>query len=357
MRSQLFIPFILLNVLFQATACSQQPAVNAGVATAQSETIKKLPESQPTTKAATNDQQPVIKADATDERPLTRQILLPTGVYNSGSRYITIAAKGDRTCYQGVSIPSGRYAVAVGETTGSLSAEKDYFVADGWKKYGRNVTLSQNGENLSISMDGGSPSEYNFYQKGDRDKYSESLINCLNSTGEFFETAPSYTISTTTASQSKKETGNLLTSEQKTLLLQLPIPIVAPTFLPDGFRLVYANGEASKYANGDDDSGYTIAYQGENNTCISMSFSSSGTRGLQRANEVKTEFGSVVVYTDNARDNSIKSISSFFVLKGSPMLISGGSIPDRSADGGFKRCQPVEMGVYIQVLKSVTLVK
>jgi hypothetical protein len=348
MRSQLFIPFILLNVIFQATACSQQPAVNTEPTSKQSApTEKELPKQQPT-----------VKAGAIDSRPVqVKQLALVAGTYNAGSRYIAIATQGSRTCYQGISMPSGRYAVAVGETTGSLSTEKDYFVADGWKKYGRTVTLSQNGENLSVSLDGGAPSEYNFFQKDSGEKYSESLTNCLNSTGEFFETAPSYTISTAPASQSKKATGNLLTSEQKALLLQLPIPIVAPTFLPDGFRLVYANGEANKYVNGDDDSGYTIAYQGENNTCISISFSSSGTRGLQRANEVKTEFGSVVVYTDNARDNSIKSISSFFVLKGSPMLISGGSIPDRSADGGFKRCQPVEMGVYIKVLKSVTLVK
>jgi hypothetical protein len=349
MRSQLFIPFILLNVIFQATACSQQPAVNADPISNQSAPKEKeLPKQQPT-----------VTAEVIDSRSQVKQILLPTGVYNSGSRYITIAAKGDRTCYQGVSVPSGRYAVAVGETTGTLSSEKDYFVVDGWKKYGRTVILSQNGKNLSISMDGGSPSEYNYFQKDDREKYSESLMNCLNSDSNdvFFETAPSYTISTTTASQSNKETGNLLTSEQKATLLQLPIPIVAPTFLPEGFRLVYANGEAGKYANGDDDSGYTIAYQGENNTCIRISSSSSGSRGLQRANEVQTEFGSVVVYTDNARDNTIKSISGFLALKGNPILISGGSIPDRSADGGFKRCEPVGMGVYIQVLKSVTLVK
>ncbi len=353
MRSQLCFPFILLNVIVQVTACTQQPAVNAGVATAQSDTTQKPPETQ--TKAVVNEQ-PVITADA-DGRPLNRQILLPTGVYNSGSRYITIAAKGDRTCYQGVSMPSGRYAVAVGETTGTLSSEKDYFVVNGWKKYGRTVTLSQNGVNLSISLDGGSPSEYNFFQKDDREKYSESLTNCLNGTGEFFETAPGYTISTSPRSESQKESGNLLTSEQKASLLQLPIPIVAPSFIPEGFHLVYAKGEANKYVNGDDDSGYTIVYQGENNTCISVLPTQSGSRGLQRVNQVQTEFGSVGVYTENARDNSVVVISSFLELKGNPAIISGGSIPDSSANGGFRRCEPVGMGVYIQVLKSLTLVK
>jgi hypothetical protein len=65
----------------------------------------------------------------------------------------------------------------------------------------------------------------------------------------------------------------------------------------------------------------------------------------------------VGVYTENARDNSVVVISSFLELKGNPALISGGSIPDSSADGGFRRCEPVEMGVHMQVLKSLTLVK
>ena len=148
-----------------------------------------------------------------------------------------------------------------------------------------------------------------------------------------------------------------MTSEQKGLLLQLPIPIVAPNFIPEGFRLVYAKGEANKYVNGDDDSGYTITYQGENNTCISIRSTQSGSRGLKKVNQVQTEFGSVAVYTDNSRDNSIRSISSFLPLRGNPTLISGGSITDPSADGGFRRCEPVAMGVYLQVLKSLTLVK
>ncbi len=218
MRSQLFIPFILLNIIFQSTACSQQPAINPEKENlAKPQTTAELPKQQPTVK---------VQADQSQVKQL-----------------------------------------------------------------------------------------------------------------------------------SLKESGNLLASEQKAALLQLPIPIIAPNFVPEGFRLVYAKGEANKYTNGDDDSGYAIAYQGENNTCISIRSSSSGSRGLQRANQVQTEFGSVIVYTDNARDNSIRSISSFLEIKGNPALISGGSIPDSTADGGFKRCEPVGMGVYMQVLKSLTLVK
>ena len=356
MRSQLFILFVLLNVIVQVTACTQQPAVNAD-STSNQLAIKENSAKPQSTTAELPTQQPTGTAEAIDSRSQVKQISLISGTYNASSRYITLAKQGSRICYQGVSMPSGRYAVAVGETTGSLSAENDYFVADGWKKYGRTITLSQNGENLLISLNSGSPSGYNFFQKDSGEKYSESLTNCLNGTGEFFETAPSYTISTSTRSQAKKESGNLLTSEQKAALLQLPIPIVAPTFLPEGFRLVYANGESSKLANGYDDSGYTLAYQGENNTCISIHSTQSGSRGLKKVDQVQTEFGSVVVYIDNSRDNSIRSISSFLPLNGNPTLISGGSITGRSADDGFKRCEPMEIEVYIQVLKSLTLVK
>ena len=354
MRSQLFIPFILLNVIVQVTACTQQPAANADSTSNQSAIKENLAKPQSTT-AELPTQQPTVTVEAIDSRSQAKQLSLISGTYNAGSRYITLAKQGSRICYQGVSMPSGRYAVAVGETTGSLSAENDYFVADGWKKYGRTVTLSQNGENLSISLDGGSPSGYDFFQKDSGEQYSQSLTNCLNSIGEFFEAAPSYTISTSTGSQAKKETGNLLTSEQKAALLQLPIPIVAPNFLPEGFRLVQAKGEANKYVNGDDDSGYSIDYQGANNTCISIRSSSSGSRGLTKVNQVQTEFGSVAVYTEN-RGNS-RSIVSFLPLRKNPILISVGSIPDPSADGGFKGCEPMEMEVYIQVLKSLTLVK
>jgi len=341
MRSQLCIPFVLLNIIFQATvACTQQTPID-----------------KVNTDLTTNKSQPTIKSDPLPVQTPDKQISLKASIYNVGSRYITIANQGSRTCYQGESAPSGRYAVAVGETTGSLYTEKDYFVANGWKKYGRTITLRQNGENLSIAIDGNSPDEYNYLQKDNREQYSESLMKCLNSTDDFFETAPGYKISVSTESQTLQVTGNLLSPEQRAKFLQLPIPVVAPTFLPTGFRLVQAKGEANKYVNGDDDSSYSIDYEGANNTCISIRSSSSGSRGLQKANQAETEFGLVEVYTDNARDNSIKSIASFLKLKGNPMLISGGSIADSSADGGFKKCNSVDIGVYMQVLKSLTLVK
>jgi hypothetical protein len=120
---------------------------------------------------------------------------LNSGTYNVGSRYITIAHQGNRTCYEGFSIPSGRYAVAVGETTGSLSLENGSFVIDGWRKYGQTITLSQSGPNLLITNNNRSPQEYSYLQDGRREEFSNTLKRCLNSSEPFFETAPGYNIS------------------------------------------------------------------------------------------------------------------------------------------------------------------
>jgi hypothetical protein len=124
-----------------------------------------------------------------------QQSTLTAGIYNLGSSYIAIATQGDRTCYEGYSLPSGRYAVAVGETTGSLSPEKDYFVLDGWKQRGKTITLRQNSTNLLITNNDDSPEEYNYFQSISRETYSDALTRCLNSTEPFFETAPGYNIS------------------------------------------------------------------------------------------------------------------------------------------------------------------
>lgn len=122
---------------------------------------------------------------------------LKVGTYNVGSRYITIARKGSRTCYQGISMPSGRYAVAVGETTGSLSYKNGEFLINGWQQYGKSVTLRQQDKNLLVTHDNGWTGEYTFFKNGPLgSNFSESLNRCLSKTTVFFETAPDYKIKT-----------------------------------------------------------------------------------------------------------------------------------------------------------------
>lgn len=143
-----------------------------------------------------------------------------------------------------------------------------------------------------------------------------------------------------TAREIAQVTGNLLSADQKAKLLKLPIPIVAPTYLPKGFQLTHADGEEGHYSNGDDDSGYSLIYKGPENTCIEVRSSKDGPRGAWQQ-IVKTRFGSIKVFTENNQGKT--SIYSFVPIQGQPVLISGAS------------CNPVSMQEYIHVLQSLEL--
>lgn len=349
---QLYLLSLVLFVVVQTTAaCANQQVPNTNV-TQQKNLNASNSSQEPTTSEAKQ-----LTATVSDKS--IPQPTLIVGTYNLGSRYIAIANQGDRTCYESFSTPSGRYALSVGETTGSLTPEKDYFTLDGWKKYGKNLTIRQSGRNLLITDLNGAPEEYSFFEPINKDKYSDILANCLSSTESFFELQPGYRISGTTTQTDRRSasvTGNLLSPEQIAQLKQLPIPIVAPTSLPAGFRLVRAYGEIGKYANGDDDSGYTIAYEGENNTCIKVTSTQSGSRGYEKVREEQTEFGKLDVYIGKARDNSVSYILTVLGLKGNLILSSGGTLPDSNASSGWRICRPVPMETYVQVLKSLSIV-
>ena len=152
-----------------------------------------------------------------------------------------------------------------------------------------------------------------------------------------------------------QKSGNLLSLQQTAQLTRLPIPIITPTELPIGFRLVRAEGEAGSYVNGDDDSGYAIDYQGANNTCLSIRSSKDGPRGLEAIKQVQTRFGVVTVYAETFDGRT--SLISFLGIKGNPILISGGTLPDSTAKGGWTRCRAVSVETYTQVLKSLAVVK
>jgi len=152
----------------------------------------------------------------------------------------------------------------------------------------------------------------------------------------------------------KQATGNQLSAKQKAQLTQLPIPIVAPTYLPPGFRLVSASGEKGQYANGDDDSGYSLVYQGANNTCIKLSSSKDGPRGKWQQ-LVETKFGAVKVFVQTRNHN--RFVYSFIPLKGNPALSSGGHLPNPNSRGEWQRCNPISMEDYLRVLKSLDVVK
>ncbi|MEO0768396.1 MAG: hypothetical protein AAFY72_03030 [Cyanobacteria bacterium J06649_4] len=126
------------------------------------------------------------------------------GVYNAGSRYIAVVYSDsldrNRICYEGISVPPGRYAVAVGETTGNLSYslehEEGFFTIDGWEQYGIKVILGQDNNKLLVThRDTDWTGEYEFFTSDvSASNATGALARCLRSQGSFFETAPGYQI-------------------------------------------------------------------------------------------------------------------------------------------------------------------
>jgi hypothetical protein len=91
--------------------------------------------------------------------------------------------------------------------------------------------------------------------------------------------------------------SNLLSPPQIAELAKLSFPALAPTNLPAGFSVVGFKVERGQYANGDDDSGYSIRYAGPGRTCLTISVSKDGPRGpgLRTA---ETSFGPVKIYRE-----------------------------------------------------------
>jgi hypothetical protein len=112
------------------------------------------------------------------------------GSYYAGSRIITIVRKGNRYCYEGVSIPHGRYAVAVGGTVGSLSPYRDGLIIDGLKRRGRQLVLSQGNNSLLVKFGNEEPQEYKRFDTFNANEISASLRKCLRSQGVIYMAVP-----------------------------------------------------------------------------------------------------------------------------------------------------------------------
>lgn len=149
-------------------------------------------------------------------------------------------------------------------------------------------------------------------------------------------------------------TGNLLSSEQVAKLTKLPIPIVAPTYLPEGFRVVSADGDSVKYVNGDDDAGYAIEYESNDNTCFAIQSSKDGPRRLKQVGQVESVIGTIKIHEETYKGES--SLQSFIPVKGNPMMISPLSRLN-PATGNYESCRALDRSDYERILRSIELVK
>jgi hypothetical protein len=112
------------------------------------------------------------------------------GSYYAGSRIITVVRKGNRYCYEGVSIPHKRYAVAVGETIGSLSPYRNGLIIDGLKRHGLQLVLSQGQNSLLVTLGKQEPQVYQLFDSFNPNEISNSLKKCLSSRSTFYMAVP-----------------------------------------------------------------------------------------------------------------------------------------------------------------------
>lgn len=147
---------------------------------------------------------------------------------------------------------------------------------------------------------------------------------------------------------------NLLSPAQLEQLANLPIPFVAPTYLPEGFRVVSADGGSVKYANGDDDAGYLIRYEGADGTCFMIYYAKDGPRRLKQIGQVESAVGTIKMYEETYEGKT--SVQSFIPVEGNPVMISPASQLS-SVTGNYERCPALDRAEYERILKSIEVVK
>lgn len=183
-------------------------------------------------------------------------------------------------------------------------------------------------------------------------RFSLSCLTLLSSLGLF--TLASCTQLTVGSTETKAPSGNLLAPAQVAKLTKLPIPIVAPTDLPEGFRVTSADGDSVKYTNGDDDTGYAISYEKADGTCFVIQSSKDGPRRLKQVGQVETKVGNVNMYEETYQDKSW--IQSFIPVKGNPVMISP-VLLYKPETGNHEACKALDRNDYERILKSIDFVR
>ncbi|MFN9481391.1 MAG: hypothetical protein ACK6CX_01005 [Pseudanabaena sp.] len=205
--------------------------------------------------------------------------------------------------------------------------------------------------------------------------YLSTLVSCSNpiaikpttssSDASVYATAksessasPTNSVTATPLAQVAQATGDLLDAAQKDKLKELSVPIVVPTYLPAGFRVIKLEAgreelRSRSYAY------YSILYKGEDDACFDISLNTdpamSTSRLSRRFMQIPISNKDVTIIYGNIEDKPI-TMGSFSVPSGSPnsgyMLRTGGWMPS-SLEGRNIRCNSISDAEYDKVLQAL----
>ncbi|HEY9616594.1 MAG TPA: hypothetical protein V6C64_07130, partial [Microcoleaceae cyanobacterium] len=181
------------------------------------------------------------------------------------------------------------------------------------------------------------------------------LVSCSNQPQtnlpvQSTEASPTEAPAVEAQSTPSTKTGHGLSPAQVAKLTKLPIQIVAPTALPPGFRVVSADGDNVKLANGDDDAGYSISYQGDDGTCFVINSSQDGPRRLKQIGQVESAVGTIKMYEEIYEGR--RSVQSFIPVKGNPVMLSP-VLQFKPDNGTHEACKALDLAEYERILQSI----
>ena len=171
--------------------------------------------------------------------------------------------------------------------------------------------------------------------------------------------SPTNSISATPVAQATQIVGDLLDASQKEKLRELSVPIVVPTYLPKGFRLIELESGKEELRSGSY-AYYSILYKGENDTCLDISLN---TDPAMRTSQMPKRFTQmpisnkeVTIVYGNVENKPI-TLGSFGLPnldKNGYMLRTGGWIPS-GQKGRNIRCNSISDEEYDKVLQALKL--
>lgn len=170
--------------------------------------------------------------------------------------------------------------------------------------------------------------------------------------------SPTNSVTATPLAQVAQATGDLLDAAQKDKLKEVSVPIVVPTYLPAGFRVIKLEAgreelRSRSYAY------YSILYKGEDDACFDISLNNDPamrtSRLSRRFMQIPISNKDVTIIYGNVEDKPI-TMGSFSVPSGSPnsayMLRTGGWMPS-SLEGRNIRCNSISDAEYDKVLQAL----